>query len=245
MARADRSKATQARSKAAVEKSKTVAEKRKKKNGKKESESGETTARKIWLAGLGAYGKSLEDAHEHIDKASQDASRFFHELVDKGQSIESQGREAIRGRISEARDKISGARERLSEATNGTRSVDDMIGRVRQRLGFGDDPVPGRLDVLTRQVNSLTRAVAELTRRRHGAKQSLHEDIGDDDAVVAEAPAAVARKAASRATKPKRKSAADASRRASSAAAGKKTPPKKRGVQAARGTTSGERDDAP
>ena len=137
----------------------------------KDQEGGETTARKIWLAGLGAYGKSLEDAHEHIDKASQDASRFFHDLVDKGQTIEEQGREAIRGRISEAREKISGARERISEAAGAnTPSVEDMIGRVRQRLGFGDDPVQGRLDNLAKQVNSLARAVSGLTRRRSAAK---------------------------------------------------------------------------
>ncbi len=44
-------------------------------------ESNETVARKIWLAGLGAYGKSIEDAHGQIDKASQEASKFFHDLV--------------------------------------------------------------------------------------------------------------------------------------------------------------------
>ncbi len=132
----------------------------------KQQESSETVARRIWLAGLGAYGKSLEDAHDQLDKASQDASRFFHDLVDKGQSIEEQSRDAIRERISEARERITGARERISEvAGSNTRSVEDMISRVRQRLGFGDDPVQGRLDALARQVNSLARAVTGLARR--------------------------------------------------------------------------------
>ncbi len=142
----------------------------------KQQESGETTARKIWLAGLGAYGKSLEGAHDQLDKASQDASRFFHDLVDKGQEIEGQGRDAIKGRISEARERISGVRERIGEAADSnTRSVEDMIGRVRQRLGFGDDPVPERIDALTRQVNSLARAVSSLTGRKHPAKKAADQ----------------------------------------------------------------------
>lgn len=150
----------------------------------KDQENNETTARKIWLAGLGAYGKSLEDAHERIDKASQDASRFFHDLVDKGQSIEDGGRTRIRERLSEARGRIDEVRERISSARgrqdgaadDDTRSVEDMIGRVRQRLGFGDDPVQGRLDVLARQVNSLARAVSGLTHRgRRKAKNAADE----------------------------------------------------------------------
>ena len=42
---------------------------------RKAEESSENVARKIWLAGLGAYGKSLEDAQGQLDKASQEASR--------------------------------------------------------------------------------------------------------------------------------------------------------------------------
>lgn len=152
----------------------------------KDQESNETTARKIWLAGLGAYGKSLEDAHERIDKASQDASRFFHDLVDKGQSIEEGGRTRIRERLSEARGRIDEVRERISSvrgqqdevADGDTRSVEDMISRVRQRLGFGDDPVQGRLDALARQVSSLARAVSGLTRRGgRKAKNAADEPV--------------------------------------------------------------------
>ncbi len=117
---------------------------------RKPAESGETVARKIWLAGLGAYGKSVEDAHGQIDKASQEASKFFHDLVSKGQSIEDHSREALKERISEAKDRISEARERISEAAgSNTRTVEEMIGRVRERMGV-DDAVHTRLDALAR-----------------------------------------------------------------------------------------------
>ena len=112
-------------------------------------ESNETVARKIWLAGLGAYGKSVEDAHGQIDKASEEASKFFHDLVSKGQSIEDHSREALRERISEA-------------AGSNTRTVEEMIGRVRERMGV-DDSVHARLDALARQVSALARKVTGLS----------------------------------------------------------------------------------
>jgi poly(hydroxyalkanoate) granule-associated protein len=138
---------------------------------RKPLESGETVARKIWLAGLGAYGKSVEDAHGQIDKASQEASKFFHDLVNKGQSIEDHSREALKERISEAKGRISEARERISEAAgSNTRSVEEMIGRVRERMGV-DEGVHTRLDALARQVNALAQKVTGLSLRK-GTAQS-------------------------------------------------------------------------
>ena len=46
------------------------------------------TARKIWLAGIGAYGKAFTDAQESLAKVSGDTSRVFEELVAKGEEIE-------------------------------------------------------------------------------------------------------------------------------------------------------------
>ena len=141
---------------------------RSRKSGKAE-ESSENVARKIWLAGLGAYGKSVEDAQGQLDKASQDASRKFSELVNKGQSIEDQSREALRERISEAKGRLSGARDRITEAAgSNTRSVEEMIERVREKMGL-DEPVHDKLDALSKQVSALARAVGALAERKPGA----------------------------------------------------------------------------
>ena len=51
----------------------------------KTNETLETLAKKIWLAGLGAYGKSLNEAQDTYDKVSQkvsqEASRLFSGLI--------------------------------------------------------------------------------------------------------------------------------------------------------------------
>ena len=62
-----------------------MAKAKKTKRSKATSEDGsDTLAKKIWLAGIGAYGKSVEDAQEQLDRAGQEVSRHFNELVDKG-----------------------------------------------------------------------------------------------------------------------------------------------------------------
>ena len=121
----------------------------------KSAEHAEGVARKIWLAGLGAYGKSLEDAQGQLDKASQEASRFFQDLVDKGQNIENQTRGAIRSRIDEARSLIT------ERAESNTRSVEELIQRVRDRVA-PESGVHGQLGALTRRVDSLASALSKL-----------------------------------------------------------------------------------
>lgn len=186
---------------------------------RKPLESGETVARKIWLAGLGAYGKSVEDAHGQIDKASQEASKFFHDLVSKGQSIEDHSREALKERISEAKGMISGARERISEAADSnTRSVEEMIGRVRERMGV-DDAVHTRLDALARQVNALAQKVTGLSLRKGAAKARARKP----PARAAAKPAA--RKPAAKA--PVRKSAVKPAARKPGATSGRRGRPPK------------------
>jgi len=150
----------------------------KKQKAKALEESGENLARRIWLAGLGAYGKGMEEAQDQLDKASHEASKRFDELVSKGQRIEEQtrdhlaeareklSREAFRERISEARERLTEARDRITEAAGqNTRPVEELIGKVREKMGL-DESVHAKLDALSRQVAELTEAVAAISGKR-------------------------------------------------------------------------------
>lgn len=105
----------------------------------KSAEHAESLARKIWLAGLGAYGKSFGDAQDQLDKASQEASKMFNELVDKGQQIEDQSRRAIHDRLTEARNRLS------EKASSNVRPVEEMIQRVRERVSRDGDALAGMI----------------------------------------------------------------------------------------------------
>lgn len=117
---------------------------------RRSAEQAEGLARRIWLAGLGAYGTSMEDAHGPLGRAGEEASRLFQELVEKGQRIEEQNRDALRNRLDEARHRIS------ERAQSNTRSVEEMIQRVREKIGI-EAAVAAPLDALTRRVDGIAR----------------------------------------------------------------------------------------
>ena len=97
----------------------------------KVTEKASDMAKSIWLAGLGAYGKVFDEAHERYEKVSKDTTRMFDELVAKGKKLE---------------DSTS---TRLSSAASSTSaSLEERIARVRNSLGFGhsDEDLAKRID---------------------------------------------------------------------------------------------------
>jgi len=92
------------------------------------------TARKIWLAGIGAYGRAFTEAQETVAKLSSDSSRVFEDLVAKGEAIE-QKVEAGRRKMAERMGPAGGAFE-------------ERIRKMRERIGFSSDdaaPLEARL----------------------------------------------------------------------------------------------------
>ena len=109
------------------------------------------TARKIWLAGIGAYGRAFSEAQESIAKLGGESARVFDDLVAKGEAIEkkveAQGRK-VAAQISPA-----------------AHSLDDRIKRMRERIGLGEDHSPLADDVrdLRVRVAALEEKVAALS----------------------------------------------------------------------------------
>jgi len=83
------------------------------------------TARKIWLAGIGAYGRAFSEAQERVAKIGGESARVFEDLVAKGEAIEkkveAQGRKVA------------------AQIAPGAHTLDDRIRKMRERIGLGDD----------------------------------------------------------------------------------------------------------
>ena len=112
------------------------------------------TARKIWLAGIGAYGRAFSEAQDSIARLGGETTRVFEDLVEKGEeierSVEKKGRE-VAARVAPA----------------ASASFDERIRRMRERIGLGEiTPAahePGELDErLTRIEAKLDRLLAAL-----------------------------------------------------------------------------------
>lgn len=100
----------------------------------------EEFARKIWLAGLGAYGKSYDEAQGRYEKLSADAAKLFDDLVDKGAKIET-----------EAKDKFQVKA-----------NVESRVADVRKKLGLDKVSSDQKVEELSAKIDALTDAVAKL-----------------------------------------------------------------------------------
>jgi hypothetical protein len=141
----------------------------------KSTDSKENLAKKIWLAGVGAYGRSLNEAQQQVSRATGDTLRVFSELVERGEKIEKAARETIedaaKGTIVERTvERMGEAQEKMAEArARNLQPVEDLISRVRDNMGLAgagtasnNSAIEQRLDDISRQLADLTAAVEKL-----------------------------------------------------------------------------------
>jgi polyhydroxyalkanoate synthesis regulator phasin len=117
-------------------------------------------ARNIWLAGVGAYGRAVDEAQDRMEKAGMETPKLFRELVKAGAALEDEARKGI------------------SSSKAARASVEDRIHRVRESFQLqlparGEDllALHEKIDRLTRKVDDLTAALAAQGGRKPAAKK--------------------------------------------------------------------------
>ncbi len=107
-------------------------------------------AKNIWLAGVGAYGKAVDEAQGRLEKAGVEPPKLFRDLVKAGAALEEEARDA------------------LQAGQTARSSVEDRISRVRenfnlQRPARGEDllALHEKIDRLANKVDALASALAE------------------------------------------------------------------------------------
>ncbi|ADN74958.1 conserved hypothetical protein [Ferrimonas balearica DSM 9799] len=98
----------------------------------------EQMARNIWLAGLGVYSKSLEEAGERREQTES----LFDTLVDEGRAVEAQTRDSVAEQVRAA-----------------NHNVEARVQALFARLSGVD---PRRIDQLNTKVDRLTELVTKL-----------------------------------------------------------------------------------
>ena len=100
-------------------------------------------ARNVWLAGLGAYGRSSETITKQLDKTYEESNQLFNELVSKGSEIQATIDDKIKDNVFE-------------------RKVDE----VREKLGLNQSVSEQQIDELTAKVEVLTNIVMTLAEQK-------------------------------------------------------------------------------
>jgi poly(hydroxyalkanoate) granule-associated protein len=103
------------------------------------------SAHKIWLAGLGA-----------VAMAEQEGGKLFKSLIEKGQALESRGKE----HVEKAKGAMSGVKT-VAESYWETleRTIDDKMTGVIHRLGV---PTKEEIEALTKKVQDLSTSIDKL-----------------------------------------------------------------------------------
>ena len=105
-------------------------------------------AKNIWLAGVGAYGRAVDEAQGRLEKAGVEPPKLFKDLVKAGAALEDEARDAI----------VAGQAARSS--------VEERINRVRdnfnlQRPARGEDllALHEKIDRLSNRIDELADAL--------------------------------------------------------------------------------------
>lgn len=106
-------------------------------------------ARNIWLAGVGAYGRAVDEAQDRMEKAGVETPKLFRDLVKAGAALEDE------------------ARRGLSSSRSARASVEERIHRVRESFQLqlparGEDllALHEKIDRLSQKVDDLSSALA-------------------------------------------------------------------------------------
>lgn len=133
--------------------------------------------RKVWLAGIGAYGRALGDAQEAYAKMGKETSKVFDELVGRGADLEGKVKVA-------AKQYTPKMAEETVRAT--VDNVSDRMDRMKAALGLTEaaaeqqDQITGieaRLDIIESKIDAILEAVgptkpAKAKTRKPAAKKA-------------------------------------------------------------------------
>jgi len=130
------------------------------------------TARKIWLAGIGAYGRAFSEVQGGLSKAGKSTSKVFDDLVQKGEVLET----IVTHKGKEAFDKVS---DKVSDKMGDGFDVDERIAKMRDRLkrGYGSrdgNDVGARLDAIEAKLDEVLKLLKPKppTRKRAATKKA-------------------------------------------------------------------------
>ena len=127
---------------------------------KKKSRRGNTeAARRIWLAGIGAYGRAFTEAQEALKDMTGETSRVFDDLVQKGEFIEM----AVGEKSKEILEKAKVPEFSMPDFDL---HMDDRIAKMRSRLVRGEEVAEDimgmgeRLDAIEAKLDAVLAALA-------------------------------------------------------------------------------------
>lgn len=135
------------------------------------------TARRIWLAGIGAYGRAYSEAQEAIKDMRGGTSKVFDELVDKGEMLEA----VVESKSKELMEKAGVKDMKMPSFDMPDLHMEERIAKMRSRLMRGEEvaedmsEMSARLDSIEAKLDkvlSMMETQAKPTRKAPAKKRT-------------------------------------------------------------------------
>lgn len=178
------------------------------------------TAQKIWLAGLGAYGRAFSEAATNAQKLNTATSELFDDLVERGTEIDAEMKDRFTSfePVQKATANFSKMTETATRLQKEQREAfDARMQRMRTVLGFGGKA--DKAEDLSSKLDKLEDEIASLSATAKPTKGKVNKDVAtrlarlsaEIDAIAsvnapAKAKAKTTRKSAAKKTASTRKS---------------------------------------
>ena len=138
-------------------------------------------AHKIWLAGVGAYGKAYDNARDSANNVNAQSTELFEELVKRGEEIEGDVRTRLKSdeRVTKATEQVQKAMDTARDIQGQARSQFDVrMERMRDVLGVKglgsiSDRISKQLDKLEDEVSEAAAKVAKKATKAKAAKKTV------------------------------------------------------------------------
>ena len=127
-------------------------------------------AKKIWLAGLGAYGRAFTEAQDQLEKIGKESSKLFDQLVEKGQELEGEANERIEKltkldpvvKFQDQAEKVTAKAEEVQDKS--LNLVEERLEKLRENFGFTGQwlTLAKRIDEISDQLNTVSKDVAAI-----------------------------------------------------------------------------------
>ena len=166
----------------------------------------ESIGRNAWLAGVGVYQEGWRNTTDKFDKFYVDGNALIQELIEKGESVESELQSKLKGKV----------------------MLDEKITALKAKLGFYKESKDVQLDRLSSKVDDLIEVVAKLAQQK--AEEKIAAKKAAEKAAATTEQKATENKPAAKTTRTRKTAAKPAATKAKTEATAeeKKAPAKPR-----------------
>ena len=88
------------------------------------------SAKKLWLANLGAYSRSYDEVKKRVEKLNDDSQSLFNQLAKEGESVQGNAKDKYKEGTDKVETQFNKLKSRLTLTTGLEQKLDEVNGKL-------------------------------------------------------------------------------------------------------------------